>query len=30
MMTGKKLRQKTVTLNTRLVLRGTTSQPPEG
>jgi DNA-binding LacI/PurR family transcriptional regulator len=30
MMTGKKLRQKTVTLNTRLVLRGTTLPVSEG
>jgi LacI family transcriptional regulator len=30
MMTGKKLRQKTVTLNTRLVLRGTTRDNPLG
>jgi LacI family transcriptional regulator len=30
MMTGKKLRQKSVTLNTRLILRGTTREIPEG
>jgi LacI family transcriptional regulator len=30
MMTGKKLRQKTVTLNTRLVLRGTTRRVSKG